>query len=362
MSAQLPITPDVLAFHVCPFLRNRDRANMLQLCRGVRRDLVAKKVAGLVQYRVSSFQVDSRPGGDVYDSDILIPYMQKHGTQRLTFVSYSYSMIPKVHKLDKLRELRIEYIDVSVPYIYSMDMPASLEIVYIQHFHCNPNYITINLDHLLNLRSLEIYGAASNVALMAAAPPQCLAKLTVHTRVLNITRTDAANIMLGPKFTHFDIYTTSLYNINGIFNGLDAPMLQSFASRGLDAPHRYDLRAPQLRTLTHQGMSSCMPESASKTITHLHTMSYNSIIYSHLSNVTHLQIDTTGKYQFYTTIRTYLVKYLPPLLEELTIFGKQCTMHLECAVPKTLKVIKLLNGCLLYDMPRTYTGAVVVEP
>jgi hypothetical protein len=77
----LPILPDVLAYHVCPFLSNRERASMLQLCQSVRRDLIKRGVAGLVQYRING-------GADDADVDIAaqFAYMQLHGTQRLTVV------------------------------------------------------------------------------------------------------------------------------------------------------------------------------------------------------------------------------------------------------------------------------------
>jgi hypothetical protein len=347
----LPILPDVLAYHVCPFLGNRERASMLQLCHAVRRDLFKRGVAGLVRYTVGAYRINL---SDLSDADTFA-YMQQHGTQRLTVLANISTFAPMIHKLDKLRELRIEGLLNSIPDIDSIDMPSSLEILHIECKLLFRGTIIINIDHLPNLRSLNIDATSVDTTFVANTQPPFLAELTIHVCTLKTTRADAANILMGSKLTHIDMYIVLSIesDINQVFDGLDAPALKSFSSRGSSTTHTYDLRAPQLRVV-HHSMYSCLPKSAPN-ITHVHTTYYNIGQYEHLTKLTHLNIEIQGG------PLVYYIDDLPPQLEELCISGSHRVVHVACAPPKTLKLIELLNGCNLVIMSE-YTGAIVREP
>jgi hypothetical protein len=346
------ILPDVLAYHVCPFLGNRDRASMLQLCQGVRRDLVARKVSGLVRY-ILGFN-----GYNMSDAEIAaqFAYMQQHGTQRLTVISHVNTFAPMIQCLDKLRELRYIENSNSIHPPDSKNMPPSLEILRISFVHNYRNTSTINLAHLPNLRSLEVYATEAVMKLAAENPPPFFADLRMHVYSLSTTRADAAHIMLGPNLTHFDMYTKmtvaseSAVDINDVFDGLEAPALQSFSSRGSWVPHTYNLRTPQLRVV-HHGMFSCIPKNAPN-VTHIHTTYYNVAKYTHLTKLTHLYIEM----QPWTLV--HYIDDLPPQLEELCISGAHIVVNVSCALPKMLKLIRLLKGCKLGRLPE-YIGEIV---
>jgi hypothetical protein len=167
-----------------------------------------------------------------------------------------------IKRLNKLRELRID--NHKYKYVVcSSDMPDSLEELYITMNHIST--MVINLAHLPNLRLMHIEAFQSHIALASDTPPQAFAKLILHVKSLKLTRTDAANILAAPNFTHFDLSAEEYYAslIDEIFNGLDAPELRYFSSRGSGASqqHTYDLRAPRLQ-IVQQGVYGCLPKSA----------------------------------------------------------------------------------------------------
>jgi hypothetical protein len=333
--AVMNIIPDVLAHHVCPFLGNRDRANMLQLCRAVQRDLVARKEPSHIWYQLHNADIMN-----CAENMAMFKYMKLHGARHL---SINASLLNWARKLDTLRDLQLINVSGVHDIIRCINMSASLERLNIQDVRgCT---IACNLDHMPKLQSLIIDSSYTEVKLSATAPPQCLTHFELHVILLTITRDAAAHLMAAPGLTHVDMYIHS--STLAMFDGLHAPALTNFSSRGgWEHPHEYDLHAPQLRIL-HDAGNSCLPKSAPN-ITHIHTQLYDLTRYAHLAKLTHLHIEEVGDY----------ISYLPPQLEELCISGGHA--DLTCALPKTLKVIRLLNGCKLRHLPE-YTGEIISE-
>jgi hypothetical protein len=368
----LPILPDVLAFHVCPFLGNRERASMLQLCHGVRRDLVARKVSALVRYHI--FQ----QRGNNADIERQFDYMRRHGTQRLSLMVGHTNIVRQIKQLDKLRELRVLSSITSIgkytaeECIISKYMPASLEKFYIHTNLLNCN-LSFNLDLTPNLQHLEIRADTSTVNLVACNVPQCLTRLSLHVFVLSMPRDYAARIMAAPKFAHFNLITRHTRNVNEIFDGLDAPSLETFSSQGEHGRHNYDLRAPKLWSVTcdKNFHTMCMPKSAPN-ITHitsgcinptllqqtcplqfLTTLTLTCIKYTHITALP-LNLKILNLIGYWSPIE---IEFLPPYLEKLRI-KRGWPVYLNCELPKTLKEIRCIGGielhggCVLHSVPR----------
>jgi hypothetical protein len=380
MALPLPILPDVLAFHVCPFLANRDRANMLQLSRGVRRDLVAKKVSSKVR---QFMHLDAVSADEVAAH---FAYMREHGTRNLALeFGKDCSLSIPISILDNLRILNITniefiYLDGAKPppKIAMAEMPASLEALTIDDKICHEIF---NLDYLPNLKKLEIDRYFAEVTITASKVPQFLCDLNLIPYSLRIARDDAARIMAGPKLTHFSLYTVNgAPRVNEIFDGLDAPELTHFASWGEtpDDKHDYDLRAPKL-THVHCDNNGCIPKSAPN-ITHVESNSSDQLVYAHLTKITNLSmfygrspitfLPPSLKRLEITVSIAYVgpiyIQYLPPQLETLCVVLPPTWIYhgrelcLDCATPRSLKEIQI-TACTVNYLPRDYRGAVIID-
>jgi hypothetical protein len=170
--------------------------------------------------------------------------------------------------------------------------------------------------------------------------------------MLAITRDDAAHLMAAPKLTHVNMYVVS--SALTMFDGLDAPALTNFSSRGgWLYPHTYDLRAPQLTTVKHRE-NSCLPRSAPN-ITHVHGHELRNLHhYNRIAKLTHLTIDLVWNYP------SQFIHSLPQLLEELHICDGTQTQISIPWTPQSLKVIKLSPGITLLELSPDYSGTVVV--
>jgi hypothetical protein len=190
--------------------------------------------------------------------------------------------------------------------------------------------------------------------------------------MLSIEREYAVHLMSAPNLEHFDM---DLYgnDLNEVLDGISAPSLKSFASHGWPMyPHTYDIRAPQLQTLTHHP-HSCLPKSAPN-ITKLITSCEDLSIYAHLTNLTDLSMCNSYKpimdlppklkiLKISTVYGSHMVEIqcLPPFLEELHISESCAAVFVDCKCesPKTLKLIKLAKRVALHGAARGFTGTIV---
>jgi hypothetical protein len=339
----LPILPDVLAYHVCPFLHNKEQASMLQLCHAVRRDLIKRGADSLVKYYI--------PYNSLH-AETLFAQMRRRGTRHLT-IEYTGGRLADLVTLTALREIRIRYnssMSKHLPSVCSSYMPPSLEKLWIIDLRLFGSMV-FDLGHTPKLQLLHIDAQNVYVDIIIPSPPQYMADFKLRSYKLAILRDSAANLMSAPNFEHFDI---DLYIDNGDivakFDNLDAPTLKTFASRCINDVLNYDLRAPQLHTLTHSS-HSCLPRSAPN-ITHLKTSCTDLAQYAHLTKLTHLSMSI----EWWTRLENYIIA-IPLELEELEEF---CIVYnlignpnvkLDSRIPKGLKRIKVPKVCTL-----TYTA------
>jgi hypothetical protein len=355
------ILPDVLAFHVCPFLGNKDRASMLQLCHGVRRDLVARKVPSRVHYHIARDSAEN-------DAEIVAQfnYMRRHGIRRLSLNYGDNSrLVRRVAMLDKLNYLIIKRsmsgIYDGIPLSIS-DFPPSIVILSIEAYTNKP--LVINLDRLPNLAWLELRLNYSDVTFVATTTPQFLCNIDLDARSLVVARADAQRILAAPNFAHLDIKIKQYADsINETFDGLHAPELKTFASSG-GGSNTYDLIAPKLNHINHE-VYSCWPKSAPN-ITSLHVTGFNPNRYAQFTTLTYMSIRDYGtqicdlppnlivlNIDIFRLSTVMDIQYLPPRLQSLSLSSERPReVRITCAPPASLKEIKLYGGCTLYSLPR----------